>query len=56
MRETRYCLNCCVTGAMDKHGRCSTCGSSAVVSAERLAPAQIDIYELQKIQPVEAKQ
>ena len=53
MRETRYCLNCSMTGAIDKHGRCSTCGSSAVVLAESVAPARVDGQP--QVQPMEAK-
>lgn len=34
----RYCLNCNTTDDLDKHGRCSHCGSDAVCLPESMKP------------------
>lgn len=40
MPDVRYCLNCSTVGALNKHGRCATCDSDAVVLAESLSAWQ----------------
>ncbi len=35
MNERWWCLDCRMIVALDIHGRCSTCGSNALDSAER---------------------
>ena len=30
MKEHWLCMNCLIFGPLDEHGRCSTCGSSAL--------------------------
>jgi hypothetical protein len=34
MSELFWCMDCRIAGALDVHGRCSRCGSDAVVISE----------------------
>jgi hypothetical protein len=43
-----YCLDCMTAAPLDKHGRCSTCGSDAVTDTE--GRSVIDLVDLARME------
>jgi hypothetical protein len=50
-REQWHCANCLMTGTLDLHGRCGTCGSGQVASeqARGLSRDARECAELEKM-------